>query len=369
MPRIRKEYLEKQGTLQQSGTKQYQLNFSAPITAIDILIENTNGATSNTAERLEDEVSNIQLIDSGRVLSSLPLKEWMAVSHYHNKRSPYNVWHEGAAGVQYSHFRILFGRFYGDTNFFLDSKDYQNLQLKITNSFTESATIGWANDAGKITTIVHSMEAGVGQHKGVYLTESFFDVTSAASGDQTVHLPVDKDIALMTLIARKTLVEPQAVVNNVKILADNGAFTPFDERVLDAMIENQSVLPGFECHNTCLQSDDDSFLTPHFWQTSVQPFGTVDEEIPTVEAVTAESIQIGVVEYSTPGTPTLQTTNGLHKFRTKGYCPHGAVYFPFGDYWMGHTFDTRPYRALEARLTQAAASGQIRFLLTQVSPN
>lgn len=365
--KIREEYIGQDISLAQSGTLTERISFTKPITAIDLDFKNTNGATSNTARTISQDITSIAVVDGSHNVFSLPMYEAVAQDYFVSGRAPKHILTEGAAGVQRESVRIHFGRYFGDPDYYLQPNSYGNLQAKIVSAFTESATVGWADDAGAVTMRVHTIESGANAFKGVYRTQSFYDITSVASGDLNIELPVDDPYALLTIIARLTTYGPEEIITNAKMLCDNGGFTPFDTRTLDIMADNIRAMDPFEIQKTILRADDGSSLMPTYYLNKPFPIGTSDDHITTIEAVDADSVQIGFYDLTTPGTPALQTTAANQVLVNSGFAPHGAMYIPFGNFYNGDVLKANDYRDIKLKLTQGTASAQIRAILTQVS--
>lgn len=365
--KFRSEYIGKQASLSQAGTYQQKLSFSNPITALDILVENTNGSTSNTGVRIADEVSAIEVADGSHHVFSLPMKEAMASSYYRTKAPPYTVLTEAADGVQYEGFRLLFGRWFGDPEYYLKPANYNNLVFSLTNSFTEHASTGWADDAGKLTLRAHTMLSGVSGYKGVIMTKSHYNITSVGSGELTIDLPTDFPYLAIMLIARLTTKRPEQIISNVKLMADNGAYVPFDTRTLDLIIDDYPRRHPYKLEQLVKEADDASFTTIPFRSVKGINIGVVDDFIVTIEAVTADSVQIGTYDLTTPATPALGAA-GDFKFMIEGYCPHGSIYIPFGDEHKAEVLAINEYKDWKLKLTQILAAAQLRCIIDQIAP-
>lgn len=365
--KIRQEYLQKEYTLANSGSPNFNARFGRPITAIDFLFEITNGATSNTAKRLSDEVTAISVEDGSYTVFALPLREAMALGHFTNPNAVHRSIPETGAGVQHEHCRILFGRYYGDPEYYLDAPSYNNLQVRLTNAFTVSATAGFTTGTGKVSIIVHTIEEGAASHKGVMRTQSIYDKTSAASGDENADVSIDHMIASIMLIARITTKEPYEVVSNVKLLCDNGSFVPFDKMVHHQQMVNYQDYPAERFFQTAYATDADTMLAPLYSQVGVECVKHTDLDLIGIESIDADVVTLQVLSVTVAPAIAKSVADTDIGFMVTGHCPEGAVYFTFGDLRRGDFFDARKYKDIRFRMSQEAASAQLRCIVTQVA--
>jgi hypothetical protein len=364
--RIRQTYKETESALAQAGTYQKDLNYREGITCLDILFKNTNGSTSNTAKMLSDEVTEIALVANGEAIWSLPLKECIAMSYYLTGRNPFISLTEAANGVQYEGFRMPFGLFYGDLQNYLLPTNYRSVQLKIVNSFTEHASTGWANDAGAVTVIVHSFEDQVAPPKGILRVKSHYDITSVASGIATAPLPTMNPWIGLGIVARKTAVQPEAVITYAELNCDSGSFTPFDKRIIDIKQDNIAELKPLSYDHVVLEADDATFSGILWSHHEHVPIAHTDDFISTVEAQAGETVQVGLYDLTTPGTPALGAASAI-SLRSKGWVPHGTVWVPFGDVKKGDIFPANLYGHIDLKMTQILAAGQLRVIVAELA--
>lgn len=363
---IRKNYLVKAETLSDSGTKIINIGGSKPITALELIFKCTNGATSNTARKISEDVTSIKVSDGGRELFSLPMLEAQAVQLGLLKRPCHKDIKEGAAGVNTESVMINFGRWFGDSEFYLSPADFLNLQLKITTAFTVSATVGWATGTGTVSVIAHTIEEGVTASRGYVVTKSVNDYTPAASGDVVVDLPTDYNYLLLTNISRETLTTPVTKLTNIKLSLNNDEYIPIDEATTDVLYRNHSELPKQIVYADCLRANGGTFLGHTFDLNMVSMRGQTDENLMTIDAITAEGITFGLLEYSTPATPTLQTTAGSEKIAISGSCLGGALYHRFEGYEKDAGFLISKYKKATLKLTQGNAGGTGAVILSQL---
>lgn len=361
--KLRRDYLHKLTTLGDTGVESIGINYTKPITSIDLIFSATVAAGGSHDNPLSGMITSIDIVDGSHVIYSLPLKEAIALSWAINKRAPQVKETETGAGTGTLACTINFGRYKGDLEYFLDPTKYSNLQLKITTAlnttYFDTATL-------TVYAITNIMDDMSGSPKGVLMSKSHFDDTSAASGVSRVNLPVDYPFLLMMLVARKTLITPQAVASNLKITQGNGDFTPFDLRVADLIAENEQDLPEFSAEVASYGAADGIVLTP-IWQIDGVALAEMVATYYLADmARTAEKLlAVTNLEGGTPTATAHSTTKPT--FNVRGYAPYGCVPITFGDIRKGDVLPVAGVRDMRAEITNATASGQLRLIGCQLA--
>lgn len=237
----RKYYARDSETLSDSQTLITNLDVNSPITAIDLHYEATAGSTSARNTFLHDDVDKIEVVDGSDVLYSTNMKDGMAVNWYSHKKFPYMLLDETASAVNRETMRINFGRFFGDTEYYLNPADFTNLQMKNTHSLTIAADSGFATGSGVLSVIVHLMDGDIPPAKGFLMTKEVYAYVSAASGIQTIELPDDYPIRAMFLQSLEAAIAMDTDLSRVKLTLGMDRYIPFDtpmDHLIAEMVDN-----------------------------------------------------------------------------------------------------------------------------------
>lgn len=361
--KLRRDYLHKLTTLGDTGVESIGLNFTKPITSIDLIFQATIAAGGAHDNPLSGMITSIEIVDGSHTIFSMPYKEAAALSWAINKSSPKCIDNELGAASSTLACTINFGRYKGDKDFYLDPMKYNNLQLKITTSLN---TTYFDTTTLTLYAIANLMEDAPGAAKGVLMSKSHFDDTSAASGVKRVDLPVDFPYLAMMLVARITSITPQAVVTNFKLIQGNGDFVPLDLRVVDLLTDNEVNLPEFACDVAAYGGADGLLLNPIWQIENVGLMGMVAGHQNGVISRTAEQLEyITDAEATAHAAVAHSTSNPV--FGLRGYAPYGCVPIFFGDTKMGDVLPVQGVRDMRAELTNGTASAQLRLIGCQLA--
>ncbi len=175
--------------LADSDTFELDLKGFPALSAIDIILRVTNGATMNQGVPIHTDVDTIEVVDGTNVIYSLSGVQARVMNCYEQRRYPVVTLDERAAAVQEEVFRVSFGRHVGDQEYWFDPAMYSNPVLRVTFSFTISATAGFATGTGRISIIAHVWDERPGGRAGVFMTKQHHAITSVASGDVHITIP------------------------------------------------------------------------------------------------------------------------------------------------------------------------------------
>ncbi|MEE9175270.1 MAG: hypothetical protein V3U19_03760 [Thermodesulfobacteriota bacterium] len=365
---IRQTYRTKEGTLGDIDTLEVPLNGSRPMTELILRLEMTGGAGGALTKRLAIEVTNIQIVDGSHVIFEMPLYIAMALQYHMKRGQPILEENEQIGGVERCSVVIPFGLFRGDPKHYFNPADYDNPVLRITTNLTINGTDGWATGTGRYTVLPIYLEGGITGKEGILRSRIPKQWTTSASGDEDVTLSRENPLYMLMLMGKITTKEFREVITNIKLTLDQDTFIPFDLSPKEIMLENEMRLGGFQYIAHLLEADDASYLTACFRDVSAHVTRAADEQLPTMEANTAESLQFGLLEYSTPGTQTLQTSAQIFTIAIKGQDPYGTVSIPFDLHGDGKGLDLSRYREAILRLTQGTASALGKVVQTVIAP-
>ena len=185
----RRTLLDQETQAVDAATRRIQLPARGALSGIELRCACTNGATRG-AERIFEAIDRVEVVaDGSDVLFSLEGIELYRWAHFMLRKEPPHVWTEVAAAVQQLTLPVLFGRYIGDTEFWLDLSQYRSVELRVQYSPTIAATgfvtatfqihaPYWIDDSG----------AGPGSRRGFLRTTQVKAFTSLAAGEDITEL-------------------------------------------------------------------------------------------------------------------------------------------------------------------------------------
>jgi len=365
--KMRQVYLARDETIQDSQTKIININLTEPISAIHIIYEATDGATSNQGNPLHKDVDAIELVDGSDVLESLSGPQWAALDFYALGHYPPHEIIESGGSVQKEHFIIPFGRFIGDPLLYLDPTRFSNPQLKLTHSLTISATAGFATGTGKITVIADVFAEKPPASAGFLMAKDIYDWTTAASGDETIDLPVDYPYRLLLIRAYESGVSISSSITKVKMSVDEDRFIPFDLYTDDLIYLNEQLFGWATIKQTLFRTDAD---TPETFIAVPREFIVncrQDLDLASIDAITADQVTLQVLEFTTTPTIAKSTTDVVIDLITRGVGPHNVLAYAFGDLNDKESwFPAQLYKSIKLKVTQGNAGATASVILQQL---
>jgi len=359
--------LKDESSINDSDTVSIDINIHKPISAFEVLYEATNGATSCVDHELHDDISKIELVDGSNVITSLSMMEAQALEFFCTKKKPFMQLSEAASGTQKESALILFGRYLGDPDYYLDPTKFDNLQLQLVHNLTISATAGFATGTGKVSVFAHILEDGFGPVRGYMMSKEKKSWTTSSSGDEITKLPVDHPYKLLLIKALVSLSRFDEVITQVKLGVDEDSFIPFDLRGRHLAYFNEQWFGQLEQTKTILSADDGTVLMDLFDIKHANALCTADDHIATVESLDAEQVSLGLYDMTTPGTPALQSTAKGGVLQVRGGMLHSCLAYPFGNPNDPDTYlDVRDYGSVELTCTQGTASAAAAIVLQQL---
>jgi len=329
--RERLVYLADAETIPNSGVFIKNIDITDPITAIDIIVEATTGATSCVDHEIHDDVSKIEVVDGAEVLHSLSMIEEQGLNSFELGRFPWFDFDEGAGKTVREAAHIMFGRSYRDQEIYFNPKAYRNPQLRITYSLTLSATAGFASGSGKITAIAHVLEDVKGPYKGFLLSKEHYAYTSTASAHEYIDLPVDHPYRLLMIKALKTTYGWEELIDKVKLHADREKFVKLDARGRDLFIMNTYEFDPLVQLKTLYTADQGTALMDLYYPKGIGAVGDAAKVIGVPYAFNAEKITLGVLKGTSGTTKVTAAGTKAVKVTFEGYQPHSCVVIPMGD--------------------------------------
>lgn len=210
-----------------SGTWTFRLPRALQINNLRVMVDWTNGGTNNQDQSVYDAIDRVELKANGnRVLFSLTGQQCRVWGHFFNKaRLPF-VRSEVPDVVQTAILTIPFGMSMFDTSHYLDTSRWNDVTLEITYSPDIGAT-DFLTSTGYITVyadvwVPNPPEAYAGMLR---LTEQYY-FTTAASGDQSIELPLLNPHLAIGVYCYESGVSPGSNITNIELEINDREFIP-----------------------------------------------------------------------------------------------------------------------------------------------
>lgn len=317
--KTRDYYIASSQSLADSGSLSWPLTGLGKIGHIRVKLSATNGATSNTVGKLKSLVSKIEVLDGSNVICSVSGRELFAIDCFCNRTAPAHDMSGGAGVVTTDELVILFGRYQGDRDFYLDTSMFKNPVVKLTWAYTVSATAGIATGTGAVSLIAKILEDGAPPYKGFIMRKEIDSYTSAASGDHITECPLDFPTMGIYLAALKTTVEPDTILTPIKLTRDYDRFIDFNLTGRDAFNLNYELWPNFRQKFRPLVDTSFTWLGDLYFKTGA---------VMTRPGATAKGLTTAVAAESVTGFSTTGGTADAVETELNGWGPGAAVYFP-----------------------------------------
>ena len=179
-----------------SGQFNYAIPHSNYLAYLQLYIENTNGATSNTGHTIESDISQIRLVIDGDTVWSGEPRMLRKMMHYDVGKYPDANETQVGAAVQWCTIKIPFGRNDFDRDFLLPAHKFKDIQVQIDYAWTDNATTGFASSSSnaKITITAKMLEPTSAPVQTYFLARKQTQNTTFASTlngtQQDINLPV-----------------------------------------------------------------------------------------------------------------------------------------------------------------------------------
>ena len=362
--RLRKTYLIEDVTLNTTGTKTYNLDFTDPIVAIYLDFQGTRFDHSDTNRPyILEDIDKIEIVDGSDVLFSTDGSRAAAVQLYQTGKINFMAISSNSAGsYNRQQVKILFGRDESDTEFAFDPRKFNNPQIKVTHSFAESAG-NWAA-ATQTMTIQVLVAEGAPTPRGFFMTKDVYSWTKATSGDETIDLPRDYPYRFIVMQAIHCATPVYEEFTRVKISCNFDEFVPINDKGEDLAHDNWNRYGMLSQQTECIGDGSDTLIKAWYpfawnWGGDVQSWNSGDESVvcrPYSGYITvAKSDGVAL----TNGQRAIVTGQGFELFDTE--------VVPFGDIMKeSHWFDPKPWKSCRLILTQAQTAVTSHITLQQV---
>ena len=362
--RNRKVVIVDQETLDPSGTRIFNLDFSNPIVALVVLAEGKRYDNSDTNSPIISRgVSKIEVVDGSDVLHSMTMEEAMAMQLYTTKKKPFETCLQGTYAECEAQVKIAFGRDDSDQEWMLDPKRFINPQLKITYSFPEEAA-SWGVDNQKLSVAAILCENPLRDPTAFLMGKQIYTWTKAASGDETIDLPRDYPYRLMLMRCKDSLTPTWAEFTNLKISCDMDRFVPVNERMEDISRLNMSDIGFVFFQNTAIGDGADTAIknyNPFAWN-----WGACIESWNYGALAVVMRPYSGYTTCGKDSTPTALTASQRAIMTHRGWNYNWCEGYPFGNLRDPEEFfDPITFKSVRAIITQGQAAGYSSSIVLQ----
>jgi hypothetical protein len=364
---MRKVYLARHQTINDSQIVPFDLDVLDCISAIEVIYQATNGATSNTGHPIHKDVSKIEVLDGSDVIHSLSMPQLEALNFFERGNAPWLQLNEGPAAVQREQAVIHFGRYIGDPTMYFDPKKCKNPILRLTHALTISANAGFATGTGQVTVIAHVFDTPPPAGRGFLLSKDFYDWTTAASGDQVIQLPTDWPLRLLMLRLYLSGTAISSILSHLKLSVNEDKFIPFDLYEDDLETLQEELFKWCCVKNLLLRKDADTPETFIGSQKDLAIQALNDWDVPNIRSITADTLNIAL--YLLSATPTIakDTTVRSLNLTSWGLMPHSCICVPFGDKSLPDDWFPLPTAgSTKLKVTQAGAGAAAQLILQQL---
>lgn len=368
--RTRDAVIEYQKTLDDNGTLIKDLDIVDPVSALYLEFEATNGTTSNKGNFISDVITKIEIVDGSQVLYGVNLSQLEALHQYKLGKTPTMFPSEWASGIQRHGCLLMFGRHLWDREYAQDFTRYRNPQLKITSNLAAvravAADTAFATGTLKGTIVAKVMEDAT--KPGKYLRAKEIDsFTSAASGDKRVELVYDYPYRLLLLRAFIQQSDIDEVITDFKLTCDTDKFILFNRKVKQLDAEALALFGAGRLKHDIFCSHQDAVRIMFNKEPDCRPYFGGGATLAIIGINYQWSSELKLDMYSDAGA-TLGTDEAVTVVE-EGHALHATLPVAFGemdkpDSW----FDPKPFKKIEAVLTQAVDSAVCQVVLEQDVP-
>lgn len=364
--KTRDHLLEHQDDMGTAGTLTYNLDFTDPITCIELTFGGTNGATSNKENPIERNISKIEIVDGGEVLWDLPGDVALALASHLQGSVPNRYYTEVPNDGPYQKIPLMFGRYLYDHEYGFNPNAHRNPQLKITfNEATVNAAgaSGFVSDSLTVDILVRLME-DVSPPQAFLSCRDVYQYTSLASGDTRIEMPTDRILRMLIVRAYESEVDLRASITNYELSADGGKFVPFDLPSGTIVGIMSDIFPKIDVNSLVRLTDATRCETWVGIDDLGQLTSRADDYIAAADTFWPASVYPYVFGHAGGDGTDVDVFMSV-----AGWCMHNTVLKPFGrlvvpDDW----FDVRGYRQLDLFLTNGNAGAEVNIGVQQVYP-
>jgi hypothetical protein len=366
--KTRDAVIEYQKTLDDSGTLIKDLDLVDPVSALYLEFQATNGTVSNKNNFLSDVVTKIEVTDGSEVLYSLSLAQLEALYWYKTRKMPALFPSSWASGSQRHGVYLLFGRYLWDPTFNMDFRRYTNPQLKITSNLAAIRTIDTTTSFATGTlkaTIVGKVMEDVPSAPSFLQAKEIEAFTSASSGEKRVDLPADYPYRMLMLRFWLQGYDIDEIVSDIKLTFDTDKYVAFNRKTNQLDCEAFIEFGSGRLKHDFIESHQDKVRLLFNKEPDCRPYyqSLTTPEIVGIDYQWSSEAKFNIFDAAASAV----TTDAKHTMVEEGHALHATLPILFGLPDIPATwFDPRPYKKIEAVLTQATASAACSVVVEQV---
>jgi hypothetical protein len=356
-------YIENRRVLADSGEITIDIDVRDPITALWIEFRATNGASGNQDNPLVDCLTSVDLIDGGKVLWSLDGYELFAETAYRLGHIPSPLIGEIVSMVQNVNGLFMFGRWFGDQQYAFDPSKFSNPQLRFKWNLSATRTVAataYATGTGRLTVFADVME-GAPSPQAMITARELYSFTTAASGKETIDLPVDMRLKALILRSASDSGSGLYGISNIKVTGDNDKFVALDMGKTDLQRWMTLHNKAFSYKHGFLATSGDTIYTAlKLTETLVALIDSGDTVIGYYNVGKGSS----TITMYTAGS--VDTADKVFWAEVTGYCPWNTAYVEMGEWDDPATWlDATVFNKLKLELTQDVASSEAAVVIEQ----
>ena len=343
-------------TVSDSTTTTKTLDYTDPISAIIVTFGGTTGATSNQGVYPHHDLDDIRIVDGSFVIHSLNGIQCLAQNYHETGHVPEQEIDEGAGVTMRETFIVRFGRYIGDTMFYLDPRKFNDLKIKLQNTLTISATAGFATGTGNYTVKAILFDEPPGAAKGYFMSKSQMSFTAAASGDETGDFPTDFPYRMIGYRAFETTVGIHESLTHAKVTLDGDKFIPVHERTQDLIDHQSHLFPPAEVGWRLFRTDADTFYSGFGYPKQYTLNAENDLDVAGIDAIDDDQLTAQLLSVTVVPAIAKSATDTALSYAGSGYGFLNCVPIYFGHpadplSW----FDATKYSNMRLKLTQGNA--------------
>ncbi len=359
-----------QNTETDTKEEKIDLDIVEPISALEIEVESTNGATSNEDNFISDIVTKIEIVDGSEVHESLNMSQLEAIHFYKTLQTPALFPSEWAGGTQRHNAMLFFGRWLWDREYNYSAIRYKNPQLKITfnkAAIRAASATGFATGDNIKLSVIAKVFTDIPAASKFLMHKQINSFTSVSSGEKRIELPTDHIYKQILCRFWKEGSDIDEIISDIKLTMDTDSLIPFNRKTRQLDAEALSTFGYTRIKHDVLRANSgivrllnnkEPDYTPKFWSNAAGRMVNIINPW-------SSQVTIGLFTDATTADTTARSLTGVET----GHALHATLPIPFGDQWTPEDwFDPRNYRKMELVLTQAVADATCEIVTEQVRP-
>lgn len=370
--------LDQETQASDAATRRIPLPAEGGLSGLELRTRITNGSTAGE-ESIMEALDTIEVVaDGSNVLFALEAAELARLNWFVDGRFPPSCRNEAADGVQELTLPILFGRFLGDPEFYLDLAQYRRVELRIEYSPTIAVTSFAAGTTEfHIPMWISPPDAMPGPRRGWLRTTQVYNFLSVLAGQERIELARLHPYYDIMVYAREAGIDDGVDITVAEIQINDRRFTPFIGRWDDIQNENERMFgidPSVIVHANRADDAAISMFTGRIRDARVEVVqdlaAAADFTLVNVASVAGDQITLHAFQVegsSTYADTILQVTRQELYVTAKGVGVGNAILIPFA--LRGNPDLALPapdFSKVELVLTNGAAGADVRVATREI---